>query len=204
MEQTLIEAIKSYGILENTTYKIDLAKNSNIANTLINLEIKFNSEFFFHLFGFQYLENLDKNVNKQTLFKSLRSLAYKNIPLSHNRYYNQIISSPSFNKPTVQNRLNIIRELPYLLDRFSQKNSYWKYIGFQGITTTVKWDYLIILSSDENTINQEKLLFLRKEQNNNYLIPISTFSQEPRSKDYLDYKKNQSRYDILSLIKICL
>lgn len=202
MEQTLIEAIKSYSILENTTYKIGLTRKSNPAT--ITLEIKFNSEFFFHLFGFHYLENLDKNVIKQTLFKNLRTLVYRNTPLSQSRYYNQITTSPSFQTPTIQNRLNIIKDLPYLLDRFSQKNSYWEYIGQNGINTNIKWDYLIILSSDENITNQEKLLFLRKEENNNYLIPISTFSQEPRTQDYLDYKKGQSRYDIFSLIKTCL
>lgn len=202
MEQTLIEAIRSYSILENTTYKMELTQKSNPA--LITLEIKFNTEFFFHLFGFHYLENLDKNVIKQTLFKNLRTLVYRNTPLSQSRYYNQITTSPSFQTPTVQNRLNIIKDLPYLLDRFSKKNDYWKYIEPKGISTNIKWDYLIILSSDENITNQEKLLFLRKEENNNYLIPISTFSQEPRTQDYLDYKKGQSRYDISSLIKTCL
>ena len=73
MEQTLIEAIKSYSILENTTYKIGLTRKSNPAT--ITLEIKFNSEFFFHLFGFHYLENLDKNVIKQTLFKKFKNLS---------------------------------------------------------------------------------------------------------------------------------
>lgn len=202
MEQTLVEAIRSYSILENTTYKMGLTRKSNPAT--ITLEIKFNSEFFFHLFGFHYLENLDENVNKQALFKNLRTLVYRNTPLSQSRYYNQIITSPSFQKPIIQNRLNIIKDLPYLLDRFSRKNSYWEYIGQNGINTTIEWDYLIILSSDENITNQEKLLFLRKEENNNYLIPISTFSQEPRDQDYLDYKKGQSRYDIFSLIKTCL
>lgn len=202
MEQTLIEAIRSYSILENTTYKMELTQKSNPAP--ITLEIKFNTEFFFHLFGFHYLENLDKNVIKQTLFKNLRTLVYRNTPLSQSRYYNQITTSPSFQTPTIQNRLNIIKDLPYLLDRFSKKNDYWKYIEPKGISTNIKWDYLIILSSDENITNQEKLLFLRKEENNNYLIPISTFSQEPRTQDYLDYKKGQSRYDISSLIKTCL
>ncbi|WP_214617565.1 PBECR4 domain-containing protein [Streptococcus mitis] len=202
MEQTLIEAIRSYSILENTTYKMELTQKSN--PTPIILEIKFNTEFFFHLFGFHYLENLDKNVIKQTLFKNLRTLVYRNTPLSQSKYYNQITTSPSFQTPTIQNRLNIIKDLPYLLDRFSKKNDYWKYIEPNGISTNIKWDYLIILSSDENITNQEKLLFLRKEENNNYLIPISTFSQEPRTQDYLDYKKGQSRYDISSLIKTCL
>lgn len=201
MEQTLVEAIRSYSILENTTYKIGLTRKSNPAT--ITLEIKFSSEFFFHLFGFHYLENLDENVNKQTLFKNLRTLVYSNKLLSQSRYYNQIMTSPSFQTPTIQNRLNIIKDLPYLLDRFSKKNSYWKYIDYKGINTTIDWDYLIILSSDENTTNQEKLLFLRKDPNNNYLVPISIFSQEPRDKDYLDYKHNQTRYDICNLTKIC-
>jgi hypothetical protein len=204
MSQTLVDAVKSYSILENTTYKIQLSHKSNTPNNMIELEVKFNSESFFHLFGFQYLENLDSNVNKKALFKSFRSLAYKNIPLSQNRYYNQITTSPSFNTPIIQNRLNIIKDLPYFLDRFSQKNSYWKYIDYKGINTTIDWDYLVILSSDENTTNQEKLLFLRKDSNNNYLIPISIFSQEPRNKDYLNYKQDQTRYDIHSLMKICL
>lgn len=154
MSQTLVDAVKSYSILENTTYKIQLSHKSNTPNNMIELEVKFNSESFFHLFGFQYLENLDSNVNKKALFKSFRSLAYKNIPLSQNRYYNQITTSPSFNTPIIQNRLNIIKDLPYFLDRFSQKNSYWKYIDYKGINTTIDWDYLIILSSDENTTNQ--------------------------------------------------
>lgn len=119
MEQTLIEAIRSYSILENTTYKMELTQKSN--PTPIILEIKFNTEFFFHLFGFHYLENLDKNVIKQTLFKNLRTLVYRNTPLSQSRYYNQITTSPSFQTPTIQNRLNIIKDLPYLLDRFSKK-----------------------------------------------------------------------------------
>lgn len=94
MEQTLIEAIRSYSILENTTYKMELTQKSN--PTPIILEIKFNTEFFFHLFGFHYLENLDKNVIKQTLFKNLRTLVYRNTPLSQSKYYNQITTSQSF------------------------------------------------------------------------------------------------------------
>lgn len=204
MSQILTDAVKSYSILENTIYKIQLTHKSNNPNNILELEVKFNTEFFFHLFGFQYLENLDPNINKKTLFKSFRTLAYKNISLSQNRYYNQITTSPSFNTSTIQNRLNIIKDLPYFLDRFSKKNSYWEYITYKGINTTIDWDYLIILSSDENTTNQEKLLFLRKDSTDNYLIPISIFSQEPRDNGYLNYKKDQTRYDICSLIKICL
>lgn len=205
----LEEAIKGYSILEDTTYKIKLGtikNNKVIQNSEVELELKFQSENFFHLFGFQYLENLDPDVNKKLMFKSFRSLIYRGRSIEDNRYHRQITTSPAFSTPTIQNRLNIIKDLPYLLDRFSKKNTYWHYEEFKGVTTEIDWDYLIILNSDAPLLdNTELYLFLRKATEANHFIPISAFSQETKpAHKYLDYKKDQHRYDVLKVVKVCL
>lgn len=136
----LEEAIKAYGILENTTYKITLGKltkNQIDHESIVDLTIQFKSEHFFHLFGFQYLENLNADVNKKVMFKGLRTLVYKGQSLELNRYYDQIVSSPSFSSDVIKNRLEVIKFLPYFLDTFSKKNTYWKYSGFKGIVTEI-------------------------------------------------------------------
>lgn len=68
-----------YSILEDTMYNTKLATVRNetiIPNSEISIAIKFESENFFHLFGFHYLENLDGPVNNPAtgIMKGLRGL----------------------------------------------------------------------------------------------------------------------------------
>lgn len=204
----LKEAIKGYSILENSKYiiKLGIIKQGNVTpNSEIELVLNFKSENFYHLFGFQYLENLEDSVNKKVMFKSFRSLVYKELSLSQNRYYNRIITSPSFSNPKVQNRLTVIKNLPYLLDRFLRRNSYWKYEGFKGVLTKIDWNYLITLSSEETPMNVENCLFIRESADEeDCLAPISVVSQNTSNSNYKNYKKDQQRYDIISIQKICL
>lgn len=208
MLELLKEAIKGYSILEDTMYslKLGIVKNKAIVpNSEIAVAIKFEAKNFFHLFGFHYLENLDSSVNKKVMFKNFRNLVYRNISLEQSRYYKQIVSSPVFSTSLIQKRLELIRDLPYFLDRFSKKNTYWYYEEFRGITTGIDWDYLIVLNSEESLTDSERYLFLRQSDESDYFVPISAFSQSrtPVS-DFINYPKDPKRYDVLSVSKICL
>ena len=70
----LTEAIRTYSSLENSIYEMEFNDEKIL--------VKFESKNFYHLFGFQYLENLNKFlpdgssksiVDKALLFKSLKN-----------------------------------------------------------------------------------------------------------------------------------
>lgn len=62
---------------------------------------------------------------------------------------------------------------------------------------------MILLASEESEMNRERYLFLRNDEQGSFLVPISTFLSNLQDSGFKDYKRDQKRYDIFSVQKIC-
>lgn len=200
MHLLLTEAIRTYCSLENSIYEMKF-KDENIL-------VKFESKNFYHLFGFQYLENLNEPstngssksiVDKALLFKSLKNHVL-NGDIKNNNYYKKISTSRQF--ADLKERLELARDLAYFMDTQISKNGYWKYVNnYSGIVTHIKWHLLIEFQPHRNN-PKRYYLFLRKDELSDFYIPISLFKTDNLNHNK-QYSYKQQRKNIESLIKKC-
>ncbi|HFI0112705.1 TPA: PBECR4 domain-containing protein [Streptococcus suis] len=199
METLFSEAIRTCYSLENSVYDFEFSDEV--------ISLKFETKNFYHLLGFQYLENLNRYtesgksksiVDKALLFKNLKKqVLYGDI--RQNNYYKKISTSRQFYD--LKGRLELARELTYFLDTLISKNSYWKYTNQFGVRTHIKWDYLIEFQPHmENP--KRYYLFIRKDESSDYYVPISLFKTDQLNHDK-EYSFKQTRKIIKSVTKKC-
>lgn len=202
MEALLTEAIRTYCSLAGSVYELTFKEGEQIS-------LKFEVKSFYHLFGFQYLENLNRSrqdgksesiVDKAILFKNLKNFVVNGIALSGNPTYARKIST-SRQFPDLKNRLELARDLTYFLEAHISKNSYWNYIRYNGVKTHIKWDYLIDCQPHKDN-PRRYYLFIRKDEQSEYYVPVSLFKTDALN-HLKEYSYQQSRKTILSVTKRC-
>lgn len=200
MELLLTEAIRTYSSLENAIYELTFDDET--------IFLKFEPKNFYHLFGFQYLENFNtysdngdskSKVDKAILFKGLKNYVVNDVDIKQNTHYSRKIST-SRQFIDLKDRLSLARDLSYYLDTQITKNVYWKYTNEFGIKTHIKWDYLIEFLPHRK-IPQRYYLFLRKDEISSYYVPVSLFKTAPNHST--EYSRGQSRKNIVSVTKRC-
>ena len=171
----LYKAASLFKELLDTEYVFVLGRK----NTQTTIHLLFYDTNFYHLAGFQYLQDLAYlRKNRKLIFNKILNQQIKNEDIQKSRFYKKM-----------ERRLEALSSLQPLLD---SNETIFKYNKERNCFSLIDADYLL-----ENTLNRQTLYtFLSKYPNDTF------FCRSFFPKDKKDYSVGQTRWTLLFKKKI--